>query len=178
MQRDSLFSTFLFIFIVLILLQVLVFNRISILGYATPYVYIYMIIKFPVKTDRNLTLFIAFLLGFIIDIFCNTPGINAAAATLAAFLRRPLQSTFTSNDDYAALQMPGISNYGTVPYIRYAVLMILIHHASLIMLESFSYFNLALVLKRVVLSTILTSILILGLDGFSSKRKKERGATE
>lgn len=178
MQKDNLFSIFLFAFVVLVLLQVLVFNRISILGFATPYIYIYMIIKLPVKVNRNLTLFIGFLLGFVIDVFCNTPGINAAATTFAAFVRRPLQSSFTSVDDYAAQQMPSMMSYGTVPYIRYIVLMILIHQTSLIMLESFSYFNLALVLKRIVLSSILTSIIILGLEGFSSKRKKERGATE
>lgn len=178
MQKDNLFYIFLFAFIVLVLLQVLVFNRISILGFATPYIYIYMIIKLPVKTNRNLTLLIGFLLGFMIDIFCNTPGINAAATTFAAFIRRPLQTSFTSVDDYAALQMPNMINYGTVPYIRYVILMILIHHVTLVMLESFSYFNLALVLKRIILSSILTSIIILGLEGFSSKKKKERGTAE
>lgn len=157
------------LFIVLVLLQVLVLNGISFFGYAVPFAYIYFILKLPIGYNRNLTVLLGFLLGFSIDLFCSTPGINAAATTLIAFISRPMQGLFFMTDDYND-QTP---SYGLLrfSYMKYAIFMILIHHIALISIESFSFFNIKLVLLRVVLSTILTSVLIFAFEGFSTKKK-------
>ena len=74
-------------FVVLILLQVLLFSNINFLGYINPYIYILFIILYPVKNNRILFLFISFLMGLIIDIFMDSGGINATAALVVAFIR-------------------------------------------------------------------------------------------
>lgn len=158
------------LFVLLILLQVLVLNNISFFGYAVSFTYIYFIIKLPVGSNRNLTLLLGFLLGFIIDIFCNTPGINAAATTLIAFISRPAQGLFFMVEDYDE-QSPRLSVLGW-SFMKYAIFMTLIHHIALISLESFSYFNIELMLLRIISSTILTSILIFAFEGFSIKKVK------
>ncbi len=157
-------------FVLLALLQVTVLNKISFFGYAIPFVYIYFIIKLPIGFNRNLTILLGFLLGFSIDIFCNTPGINAAATTFIAFLRRPIQGLFFMVDDYEE-QTPRLSLLGSA-FMKYTVLMTLIHHAVLISIESFSYVNFNLILLRIILSTILTSVLIFALEGFSFNKKR------
>lgn len=158
------------LFVLLILLQVLVLNNISFFGYAVSFIYIYFIIKLPVGSNRNLTLLLGFLLGFIIDIFCNTPGINAAATTLIAFISRPAQGLFFMVEDYDE-QSPRLSILGWA-FMKYAIFITLIHHIALISLESFSYFNIELMLLRIISSTILTSILIFAFEGFSIKKVK------
>ena len=44
----------------------------------------------PVGTSRDLVVLFSFLIGLVIDMFSNTPGMHAAACTLAGFIREPL----------------------------------------------------------------------------------------
>lgn len=157
-------------FLVLILLQVLVLNHISFLGYATPFLYVYFIIKMPIGTNRNLVIFLGFLMGFIIDLFCNTPGQNAAAATFAAFMRRPIQGLFIARDDFEHI-VPSINTLGNA-FMKYAVFIVFIHHTLLILISSFSYLDPLTIILRILLSSILTSILIFAIEGFSIRKKK------
>lgn len=158
-------------FILLILFQVLVLNRISFLGYAIPFFYIYFIIKLPIGINRSLIVFLGFILGLIIDLFFNTPGINAAATTLAAFVCRPIQGLFFVADDYDEME-PKLSLLGA-NFMKYAIVIVLIHNLALVSIESFSYFNITTVLYRIILSTLLTSILIFAFEGFSIKKTKK-----
>lgn len=168
MSSSGLKQALLFIF--LVLLQVLVLNHIFFLGYATPYLYLYFLIKLPVGANRNWVVFLGFLLGTVIDLFCNTLGINAAAATLVAFLREPIQKLFFERDAFEGIE-PRFSNLGG-SFIKYVIIMILVHHAALISIESFSYYNVGTVLLKIGLSSILTFILIYALEILSSKKVK------
>lgn len=157
-------------FILLVLLQVLVFNNISFLGYATPFLYIYFIIKMPIDGSRSLITLLGFALGFVIDIFCNTPGVNAAATTFAAFVNKNIQGLFFMRSDYSD-QEPGWGLLGNA-FIKYTLLLVFIHHFVLILVEAFSFFNIELILLRILSSTILTFLIILALEGFTRKDKK------
>lgn len=156
-------------FCLLVLVQVLILNHISFLDYATPYLYIYFIIKLPVGTNRYLTILLGFLLGFIIDLFCNTPGQNAAATTLAAFMRSSVQGLFFTKEDYENV-IPSIANLRSA-FMKYAVTIVLVHHIVLISIATFSYVDLIPMITKIVSSTILTSILIFALEGFSLRKK-------
>ena len=63
-------------FIGLVLLQVLILNNVHIAGYATPFLYIYFILKFSSGTSRNELMLWAFFFGLTIDIFSDTTGIR------------------------------------------------------------------------------------------------------
>jgi len=168
MSNDILKQAFYFLF--LVLSQVLIFNHILFLGYATPYIYIYFIIKLPVNINRNIVVLLGFLIGITIDMFCNTPGLNAAATTCIAFLRLPAQKLFFERDDFEYL-VPKLSLLG-MSFIKYVVIMILVHHTILISLESFSYFNIEAIVLRILLSSLLTFIIIFAFEGLSIKRAK------
>lgn len=156
-------------FTVLILLQVLVFNHISFWGYATPFLYIYFILKMPIDTDRNLLMILGFLMGFTIDIFCNTPGQNAAATVFAAFVQRPVQRLFFEREDFEHF-IPSAAKLGGA-FFKYAFTIVLLHNLAIMIISSFSYFNIQLVVLRVISSTILTCILIFGIEGFTTKKR-------
>lgn len=156
-------------FIVLILLQVLVFNHISFWGYATPFLYIYFIIKMPIDTNRNLLMVLGFIMGFIIDIFCNTPGQNAAATVFAAFAQRPVQGLFFAREDFEHF-IPSIVSLGSA-FMKYTCVVVFLHNLALILISSFSYFNFQTILLRIISSTILTCILIFAIEGFTVKKR-------
>ena len=69
-------------FVGLILLQVLILNNVHIAGVATPFLYVYFILKFNSGTSRNELMVWGFCMGLAIDIFSNTPGMNAAVRSV------------------------------------------------------------------------------------------------
>ncbi|SHF31376.1 rod shape-determining protein MreD [Dysgonomonas macrotermitis] len=160
----------LILFVVLVLLQVLVLNHILFLKFATPFLYIYFILKMPLGTNRNLLVFLGFILGLVIDIFCNTLGVNAAATTLTAFICYPIQRLFFDREDFENF-VPSLNSLGA-SFIKYAIVCVFIHHAALISLSCFSYLNPVVILLRILSSTLFTAILIYAIEGFSVKRKK------
>jgi rod shape-determining protein MreD len=82
-------------FIGLVLLQVLILNNVHIAGYATPFLYIYFILKFASGTSRNELMLWAFFFGLTIDIFADTPDEccgNRAAGFPSSVLAAPVYS--------------------------------------------------------------------------------------
>jgi rod shape-determining protein MreD len=151
--------------VVLILLQVLILNNIHIGGFATPYLYVYFLIKLNSDTSRIEQMLWAFGIGLIIDIFVNTPGMNAAAFVLMAFVRPALLRLFTPRDTYDSYT-PSKKVMGTSPFMRYLVIAVLIHHIVLLSIESFSFISFSILSLRIVLSTILTVICIEAIEWF------------
>ena len=144
-------------FVVLILLQVLLFSKINFLGYINPYIYILFIVLYPVKNNRILFLFISFLMGLIIDIFMDSGGVNATAALVVAFIRPAvLKFAFGMVYEHQTIK------FNTTEFsnrITYFSILIVIHHLILFMLEIFNISNILLVLQKTLFSSIFTIIL-------------------
>ena len=85
-MSKNIFQT-LALFVLLAIVQVLVCNNISILNFATPFVFIYVIVRLPLTLHRNWVMIIGFLAGLIIDIFGDTAGMNALACTILGAVR-------------------------------------------------------------------------------------------
>ncbi|MBP1593643.1 MAG: mreD [Bacteroidetes bacterium] len=151
-------------FIALVLIQVLVLNNVHIVGFATPYIYIYLILKMSSGTSRSEMMLWGFFLGLTIDIFSDTPGMNAAATTFIAFIR-PLFLRLFSMRDSTDEYVPAIKAIGVSPFIKYVILCVLLHHAALLMIESFSLFDLSTLLIKIGTSTVVTVLCIMGIEG-------------
>lgn len=151
-------------FIGLILLQVLVLNNIHIAGYATPFLYVYFILKFSIGTSRNEVMLWGFFLGLIIDIFSNTPGVNASASVLAAFSCPLFLQLFSPRDSLDNFE-PGVKTMGIISFLKYVLICVLLHHTVLLTIESFSFFDLPMLLLRIISSAILTTLCILAIEG-------------
>ena len=77
-------------FVVFVMFQVLFLNNIHYLRIATPFLYLYCIIKMPIGISRSGVLIFSFITGLIVDMFSNTPGMHAGACALVGLLREPL----------------------------------------------------------------------------------------
>lgn len=157
-----------FLFIILVVVQVLVLNNIQFLGYVNPFIYILFIISLPVKLKRWITLILAFVLGLTIDAFSDTMGMHAFATVMIAFFRDGIIRLFTSIEE-GNNPIPSFYSFGVASYIKYVVLMVLIHHTSLFLLESFSFSNVWLVSLKIAVSSLVTILIILGIRSFSKK---------
>lgn len=155
-------------FIGLVLLQVLILNNVHIAGYATPFLYIYLILKFESDTPRNALMLWAFFLGLAVDVFSDTPGMNAAATVLLAFLRPTFLRLFVPRDTLDTL-VPAIRTMGILPFLKYLVVSVLIHHSLLLTLEFFSFAHIGTLLLRIAASTLLTVTCIMAVEGIRKK---------
>ena len=169
MKAVSIFKEIL-LFVILVLLQVLLLNRIAVFGLAVPILYIYFLIKLPYGRNRFYVIVSGFLLGIVIDIFLNTPGMNAAATTITATLRSMVLNLFYPKNEYEGL-VPGIHT-STAAFVKFTVMMVLLHQTLLFFIEAFTLFNLTSTLIRIGSSSILTIVLILALDSLSIRREK------
>lgn len=154
----------------LVLLQVLILNNIHFFGYATPFLYVYLILKFEPDTSRGTLLIWAFLLGLVVDIFCDTLGVNAAATTLLGFLQPYFLRLYTPRD-LLETYTPSIGSLGIGNFLKYAVTCVAIHHFVLLSLEYFSFNLFGTLLLRILSCTLLTVACVLALESISKKNE-------
>lgn len=151
-------------FIGLVLLQVLVLNNVHIAGYATPFLYVYFILKFASGVSRNELMLWGFAIGLVIDIFSDTPGMNAAATVLLAFCRPLFLRLFTPRDTLDSI-VPSFKTMGITSFLKYLLICVFVHHFVLLSIEFFSFSSIPLLLLRIVSSTILTVTCIMAVEG-------------
>lgn len=159
-------------FLVFVLLQVLVMNNIHLFRIVTPFVYIYVILKLPVDMTRSGTIIVSFLLGLVVDIFSNTFGMHAAACSFIGFVRTPLLDRFVDVKDLPEQSIPSYSLFGYAKFIRYALVLVVLHHVTLFVIEAFTFFQPLFMVMRMTLSILLSFLLILIIEAFNLGKKK------
>lgn len=158
------------LFLVLVPAQAVIFNNLVLFNVALPLVFIYLIISLPVTLSTNWSITIGFAAGLAVDIFADTPGMNALACTTLAFVRKPVYHLYMSFDDDLLGLIPGIATMGWAAYFKYMLTMVFIYCLMLFSIEAFQFFNLKLLLMRTIFSTIFTFIIIYAIDSLSFKR--------
>ncbi|MCM1034275.1 MAG: rod shape-determining protein MreD [Paludibacter sp.] len=150
-------------YFVLILLQVLLINNLQLLGLCHPCIYIVILLSLPVSIPRWLELFIGFCTGLCIDIFCNSLGVHAASCTLIAYLR-PLCIRKLILENERITSTPNGKSFGRINYIKYVIILTVIHHFAVFSLSAFSFHNWWLTLLQIIVSTTVSVGMILGYD--------------
>ena len=158
-------------FVGLVLLQALILNNVHVAGYATPFLYVYLILKFESDVSRNALMLWAFFLGLTVDVFSDTPGMNAAASVLLAFVRPVILRLFMPRDAVDSI-VPTVRAMGFSSFLKYMVACVLIHHAVLLIIEFFSFAHIGILLLKIVASTVLTVLCIMALEGIRKKSEK------
>jgi len=157
-----------FRFLLLLTVQVLVFNRLNFFGFINPMVYILFLYWYPIKENRNLFLVLAFFLGFILDFFSDTMALHAAASLTIAYLRPTIMRfVFGVNYEFQSFKL---SNSTRIQQFTFLTLLVITHHGIFFSLEIFSFSNLLLILKKVVftgIGTIVICTLFISLFGIS-----------
>ena len=146
-------------FIGLVLMQVLILNQMHVNGYATPFLYIFFILKFHSRVSRNELMLWAFALGLIVDMFSNTPGMNAASATCLAFFRNTLLRMVTLRDMDEGFR-PSVRSMGMSSFIRYVFLSCSMFCSILFLIDTFSFYDFPVILLKILISIISTMLCV------------------
>ena len=148
-------------FIVLLTVQVLVFDNLGFGTYIHPYIYVLFVLLLPFDTPKWQLLIDGFLIGIAVDIFNGTPGLNAAATVFLAFMRPYIIGITTRKSDVEDKNAPTVTEMGLQWFAVYALLLLLLHNLVLFWLEAFSIKLLGLVLAETLLSAPVTLLLII-----------------
>ncbi|AXG73342.1 rod shape-determining protein MreD [Flavobacterium arcticum] len=144
-------------FIILLALQVLIFNRIELFGFINAFPYILFILLYPVDGNKALLLILAFLMGLSIDTFLNSGGAHAAASLVLAYMR-PTIFKFSFGVSYQ-YQTVKINDRLSSERFSFILISVVIHHLILYLLEIFRFSLMLDILLRSVFSAIFTLIL-------------------
>lgn len=147
-------------FIGLFLIQVFIIDNIRLGHFIHPCVYVLFVMLLPFDTPHWSLIINGFLIGFAVDIFNGTPGLNAAATVLMAYVRPNIISLTTRKSDIEGKTSPSVSEMGLQWFYLYMVLLLIIHNLTLFMLEAFSFHLIGLVLLDTLLSVIISSFVI------------------
>jgi hypothetical protein len=127
------------------------------------FIYIGFILLLPLQMSPISLIAVAFLSGLVVDMFYNTPGINASASVLIGFIRPYWLSLITPRGGYEDVDIPRLKTLGFSWFITYTAPLIFIHHLTLFIVEAGDLINFWFVLSKTVFSTIYTtSILVIG----------------
>ena len=158
------------IFILLMLLQVLLFNNIQFSGYVNPYVYVMFILLLPVEIPSWLLLLLSFTTGLIIDFFSGSPGMHSSATVLAGFVRPYILRIISPRDGYEPGSDPSMLTYGFRWFLTYTLLIVLVHHTALFYLEVFRFADFFRTMLRVLLSSLFSVTFILLIEYYRRGR--------
>ena len=148
-------------FVVLLALQLLLFNNIQFSGFINPYVYILFFLLLPINFPRWLMLILGLLMGLSIDLFMGTPGVHTTATILIAYLRPFILNAIAPHDGYDNASLLRISYMGFEWFVRYTIIVVLIHHMVLFYVEVFSFSHFFRTFLKVILSSLFSVTIII-----------------
>lgn len=149
-----------FVFILLLLLQVLLFNNIQFSGYVNPYIYILFILLLPMGIPSWLLLVLGFLTGAVVDLFSGSPGMHSSATVLAAFIRPAVIRGISVREGHEAGVSPSMSTHGFRWFLIYTSVIVLVHHFALFYIEVFRFADFFRTFLRVLLSSFFSILFI------------------
>jgi rod shape-determining protein MreD len=158
--------------IVLVAVQVLIIDHMSLRGFVNPSLYILFILLLPFEIPGYVLLISSFILGLSIDFFSNSTGLHAAASVFMAFMRPTVIKVVGAPAEYEDHLIPGIRDMGMRWFLVYSLFLTMLHQLALSLLESFSFAEAGIILLRMLLSSIFTLVLIILVEYlFMNKRK-------
>lgn len=164
MNRAGVFNVV--YFFLYVIAQVLLFKRLILFNTSFCFLYVAFILLLPVETDNLILMFLAFVLGFTIDIFYDSLGIHALALVTVAYLRNYWLSSITPQGGYDANASPAISN-GVQWFLVYTVPMVFVHLALLFFIEAGGFGLFWFTMLKIMASLVFTVSVMLMLQFFS-----------
>ena len=160
-------------FLILMLLQVFVFNYVQWFGFLNPFVYLLFLILLPLELPKSIQYLIAFATGFIIDAFFKTYGIQAFSCVLLMFLKPYIILILNGFKplDSGVKPLPDVKDFNWI--LLYTFLLVFVHQISVTILETFQWVKWWRIIWSSIANTFFTMFIILCIEYifYSGKNK-------
>lgn len=151
---------FLILFLATALLQVFLFDNLSVGLYLDPLVYIAFVLLLPLDILPVALLGAGLAMGLTMDFAMGTAGLNTVSTLLIAFLRPYLLVALCNRDDVREGGIPSSGRLGRAAFAKYLAAAVAIHHTAFFLLESLSASLLLHTALRVVASGAVTVVAV------------------
>lgn len=153
-------------YIIVMLLQILLFDQLQLWGACHPYIYVACLLMMPITLPHSADMIIGAVIGLIMDIFCNSMGVHTASCILLMFVRPYLLGVIINDKDRLNEQI-SLRSVGMEAFIKYTVILVLLHHLTVFSLAAWSWTHIGFVLLETVISSIVTILIIIGYNTLS-----------
>ncbi len=152
-------------FVFLVLLQVLVFKRLTLGGenfnYINVMVYPIFVMLLPLRTPSALLIALAFVLGISIDLFYDSPGVHASACVFMAWIRPGVIAVLEPRGGYNLNQIPSKKHLGINWFFQYSGLLLIGHLFFYFSVEAFTFVYFVDIILRTIFSFLVSIIFVL-----------------
>lgn len=161
-------------FVILVVMQTLIFNRLEV-GFGIQFmVYPLFIILLPFELGIVYMMLLAFLMGVAIDSISDTFGLHTSALLVVAYLRPVIFKMFSPREGYDVLKEGNIYEMGGRWFIYVFGTLLLIHHLWFFTLEIFKINDFFFILQKTFFSLPISFMICLLLQALFVSKPKER----
>jgi len=157
--------------VLLVLLQLVLFDYVQLGHDLYPFVYVLAILLLPIEIPRAVPLILAFIIGFLMDVFNDTIAFNTGALVFAAFLRPFILQMLSPGDGYEIGKLPSYLNMGIGWFLGYSFIFLFFHQLVYFSFEIFMLAKIHIVLFKALINSVysLVFVFILHLLFFRNK---------
>lgn len=162
---NSVISTNIIRFIIIFLIQIWIFKDISFSlgGLINIHFIVYplAVLLLPVKTSRAVLLGTGFILGILIDMFYDSPGVHTSAIVFTAYFRNIIIALLEPFEGYNINDLPTLRQMGLGWFVSYISIALLLHIFIYFSIEAFSFVFFFEIFLNTISSFIVSFIVIL-----------------
>jgi len=160
-------------FVLLVLSQVFIFNKIQITGFINPQVYVLFLLMLPYQVSGFWLLTLGFFTGLSVDFMMHTPGMHAASSVFMVYCRPAIIRLVGRKDDVEPWDYPNVRDSGSMWFLAYTLILVFLHHTFLFFLEIFRFSEFLQTMLKILANTALTTVIIMVIQYLFYSRKNE-----
>jgi hypothetical protein len=148
-------------FFLYVLFQVLLLKNFILFDTAFCFLYVAFILLLPLEIGPLILILVSFATGFIVDLFYDSLGVNAAACVFIGFLRPYWLNIVTPRGGYEEIVIPNLKVMDFGWFLTYSLPLIFIHHLILFYLEAGGFGLFFFTFSKVFFSAMLTFFIMI-----------------
>jgi len=153
-------------------LQVFVLKEIHLSGSNQNLIFILIypvaLLTLPFRIPHFFIILMAFIVGFIVDLFYMSPGVHAGACLWMVVLRPLMFRILEPKNGYQLDMSPTISDLGIIWFAKYASTLLLVFFLTYFILQVFTFVYIGEIVLKTILSFFVSTIIIFLLQLFYS----------
>ncbi len=151
MQKNLIYAS---MGVVLVLLQIFLFDNIALTSYFHPLIYVAFIILLPLDTKPIWTMLLSAAMGLVIDIMTGMGGLNVIACTALGFFRPIILSAVSGHSTTGENAITGMHRFTEKIMLWYIIAMVGFHSLIYFTLEALSWDHIFRTLLRLIISDL------------------------
>ncbi len=159
-------------FLLYVTVQSLLLKNLVLFNTGFCFLYVAFILLLPIETNALLLMLLAFIMGFMVDIFYNSLGLHALTLVFIAYLRNYWLGAITPQGGYDAGTLPNLKSHGLQWFLVYTMPLVFVHHLTLFLVESAGFALFWYSMLKTIASLLFTMTLIVVLQYLIPQRSR------